>query len=44
MTRIRRIVRLVAFVLLASVGILIVALAATQTRWFKDWLARYVTR
>ena len=44
MTRIRRMLRVGAFVLLASLGILIVALAATQTRWFKDWLARYVTR
>jgi autotransporter translocation and assembly factor TamB len=43
-TRLRRILRVGAFVLLASFGILIVALAATQTRWFKDWLARYVTR
>jgi autotransporter translocation and assembly factor TamB len=43
-TRIRRILRIGAFVLLASLGILIVALAATQTRWFKDWLQRYVTR
>src|SRR5262245_35015074 len=44
MTRMRPIVRVIAFVLLASVGVLFVALAATQTRWFKDWLARYVTR
>ncbi len=44
MTRLRRVLRVGAFVLLASLGLLIVALAATQTRWFKDWLARYVTR
>jgi translocation and assembly module TamB len=43
-TRIRRILRVGAFVLLTSLGILIVALAATQTRWFKDWLQRYVAR
>ena len=44
MTLIRRILRIGAFVLLTSLGILIVALAATQTRWFKDWLQRYVAR
>jgi autotransporter translocation and assembly factor TamB len=43
-TRIRRILRIGAFVLLTSLAILIVALAATQTRWFKDWLQRYVAR
>ena len=44
MTRVRRILRIGAFVLLTSLAILIVALAATQTRWFKDWLQRYVVR
>ena len=44
MTRFRRILRAIAFVLLASLGILVVAVAATQTRWFKDWLQRYVAR
>ena len=44
MTRLRRILRAIAFVLLASLGILVVAVAATQTRWFKDWLQRYVAR
>jgi translocation and assembly module TamB len=29
---------------LFAVGLLIVAVAATQTSWFKDWLRRYVTR
>ncbi len=43
-TKIRHLLRVGAFVLLASLGILVVAVAATQTRWFKDWLQRYVTR
>ena len=44
MTRFRRWIRLGAFVGLFLVGLLVVAVAATQTAWFKDWLRRYVTR
>ncbi len=44
MNRFRRFLRVMAFVALGSLAILTVALAATQTRWFKDWLQRYVTR
>ena len=44
MTRFRRWLRLAAFVALFFAGLLVVAVAMTQTAWFKDWLRRYVTR
>ena len=42
--RIRRWLRILSFVAAVFVGLLFLALAATQTGWFKDWLRRYVIR
>ena len=36
--------RIAAFIVLAAFGALVVAITATQTSWFKDWLRVYVTR
>ena len=44
MIRFRSLLRILAFVTLLLVGLLVLALAATQTAWFKDWLRRYVSR
>ncbi|HEY8551765.1 MAG TPA: translocation/assembly module TamB domain-containing protein [Vicinamibacterales bacterium] len=44
MTRARRIARVAAFLGAFLAGMLILAILATQTSWFKDWLRRYVTR
>jgi hypothetical protein len=42
--RLRRWLRIGSFVLALFVGLLVVAIAATQTAWFRDWLRRYVVR
>ena len=39
---IRRWLRIAAFVMALSVGLLVVAIVSTQTAWFRDWLRRYV--
>ena len=43
-TRLRRWLRILSFVAAVFVGLLFLALAATQTAWFRDWLRRYVIR
>jgi translocation and assembly module TamB len=43
-TRLRRWLRILSFVAAVFVGLLFLALAATQTAWFRDWLRRYVVR
>ena len=42
--RFRRWLRIGSFVLAIFVGLLVVAIATTQTAWFRDWLRRYVVR
>src|SRR5262245_65786887 len=42
--RLRRWLRILSFVAAMFVGFLVLALAATQTGWFRDWLRRYVIR
>jgi autotransporter translocation and assembly factor TamB len=44
MRLLRRIARIVLFTLMLGIGVLILALIATQTPWFKDWLRRYIVR
>lgn len=44
MTRLRRWLRIGSFVAALFVGLIVLAIVATQTAWFKDWLRRYVMR
>jgi autotransporter translocation and assembly factor TamB len=44
MRLLRRIARILLITLMLGIGALILALIATQTSWFKDWLRRYIVR
>ncbi len=44
MAALRRLLRVLVITAAVLIGTLVVALVATQTAWFKDWLRRYVTR
>jgi autotransporter translocation and assembly factor TamB len=44
MRLIRRLARILLFTLMLGIGVLVLALIATQTSWFKDWLRRYIVR
>jgi autotransporter translocation and assembly factor TamB len=40
----RRLARILLFTLMICLGVIALALLATQTPWFKDWLRRYIVR
>src|SRR5689334_18786521 len=44
MRLLRRLARILLLTLTICLGVLIIALIATQTPWFKDWLRRYIVR
>ena len=44
MRLLRRLARILLFTLTLCLGVIILALIATQTGWFKDWLRRYIVR
>ena len=43
-SRLRRWLRIGSLVAALFVGLVVVAIVATQTAWFRDWLRRYVMR
>src|ERR1043165_5316780 len=40
----RRLARILLFTVMICLGLIALALLATQTPWFKDWLRRYIVR